>query len=124
MTQFIKFGVVGGIGFILDTLSVYGFRPLMGLYLAGLAAYVIAATGTWAMNWLWTFRGLGTGSALRQWAKFMTANFAGFLLNRGTFFFLITAFPLVAASPVIAVAAGSMAGMIVNFGLSQRIVFR
>jgi putative flippase GtrA len=124
MIQFIKFGAVGAIGFILDTLSVYGLRGLIGLYLAGLLAYVIAASGTWIMNRLWTFQGLGTGSAARQWVKFMTANLAGFLLNRGTFFCLIVASPIIAERPVIAVAAGSIAGMFVNFGLSRSIVFR
>ena len=122
--QFLKFGVVGGVGFVIDTASVYGLRTTFGIYGAGLTAYIIAATGTWLMNRIWTFRGCGSASVLRQWAAFMAANFLGFLLNRGTFVLLVATVPMIARQPVVAVAAGSLAGLGVNFNLSRRLVFR
>ena len=46
------------------------------------------------------------------------------MLNRGTYAILVTYLPLAADQPVFAVAAGAVAGMFVNFGLSRRLVFR
>jgi putative flippase GtrA len=122
--QFIRFGMVGGLGFLVDTLVVYGLRSSLGLYAAGLVSYIVAASFTWMLNRLWTFRGLSTGSALRQWGLFMLANLSGFVLNRGTYAILVTVWALAAENPIIATAAGAIAGMFVNFRMSRRLVFR
>lgn len=122
--EFLRFGTVGAIGFVFDTATVYLLRGSIGLYAAGLAAYFVAATVTWWLNRQWTFRGKGQGSALRQWARFLMANAAGFVLNRGTYMLLIALVPFCAEHPVLAVAAGSIAGMFSNFGLSRSLVFR
>ena len=122
--QFIRFGFVGVIGFIIDTAAVYGFRGSLGLYGAGLIAYLFAASATWLLNRIWTFRGQGTAPAHRQWAMFLATNLVGFVLNRGTYAMLVTFVPLAAAQPVIATAAGALAGMFANFSLSRRVVFR
>ena len=122
--QFLRFGVVGTIGFLVDTATVYGLRGAMGLYGAGGVAYVVAVTVNWMLNRIWTFRGLGSGPAHHQWFKFVLANLVGFVLNRGTYALLVTFVAVAAAQPVIAVAAGSIAGMFVNFSMSRRLVFR
>jgi putative flippase GtrA len=122
--QFIRFGAVGVFGLIIDTATVYGLRHTLGLYGAGLIAYLLAATGNWLLNRIWTFRGQGTGPAHRQWAKFMVANLAGFILNRGTYMLMVTLIAAAAEQPVIATASGAVAGLLVNFTLSRRIVFR
>jgi putative flippase GtrA len=123
VAQFLRFGVVGAIGFVIDTATVYAVRHALGLYGAGLAGYVVAATANWLFNRLWTFRGEGSGSAHRQWALFMVANLGGFVLNRGTYALLVTFAAAAARQPVIAIAAGAVAGLLVNFVLSRR-VFR
>jgi len=124
LAQFLKFGTVGTFGFLVDTATVYALRGRLGLYGAGIAAYFVAATWAWALNRLWTFRGLGGGPAHRQWVRFLVANSAGFVLNRGAYAILVTFVPLCAEQPVYAVAAGAVAGMFVNFSLSRSMVFR
>jgi putative flippase GtrA len=89
-----------------------------------LVAYVFAATSNWVLNRIWTFKGLGSGPAVRQWAMFMVTNLGGFVLNRGTYAILVTFVAAAANQPVIAIAAGSIAGLFVNFSLSRRLVFR
>jgi putative flippase GtrA len=124
--QALRFGVVGTIGFVVDTATVYALHFLLGLdlYSAGAAAYVVAATATWALNRAWTFRGASRERPARQWALFLAVQLIGFALNRGTYAALVTFLPLAAAHPVIAVAAGSIAGMGVNFLTARLIVFR
>lgn len=124
LAQFLRFGTVGGFGFLVDTATVYGLRGTLGLYGAGAAAYLTAASANWLCNRLWTFRGLGSGPAHRQWLAFLAANLLGFVLNRGTYAVLITLSTVCAAQPVWAVAAGSLAGMFLNFHLSRSVVFR
>ena len=104
--QFAKFGTVGTLGFLVDTSVVYGLRGAIGLYWAGLASYFVAATVTWSCNRLWTFRGIGSGPAHRQWMRFLGANSLGFMLNRGTYMLLITFVAACAHQPVLATAAG------------------
>jgi putative flippase GtrA len=122
--QFARFGVVGSIGFVVDTAVLYGGLWLgLGLYLGRALSYVAAATTTWALNRAWTFRGQGRGSPLQQWAVFLAVNLVGFACNYGTYAALVASVPTVAQHPVIGVAAGSLAGMIGNFLLSRRFVF-
>jgi len=124
LPQFLRFGVVGVIGFGVDTGVVYALRGLVGIYAAGLISYLVAASGNWLLNRVWTFRGHGRGSAFRQWLMFLAANSVGFVLNRGVFFSLVAAFALVHRVPVIGIAAGTLAGMFANFALSHRLVFK
>jgi putative flippase GtrA len=122
--QFLRFGTVGAFGFLVDTATVYATRGTLGLYGAGVLAFLVAATANWGLNRVWTFRGLGSGALHRQWAMFLAANSVGFVLNRGAYFILVTFSVLCAANPVIAVGAGSITGMFANFTLSRRLVFR
>lgn len=124
LLQFLKFGVVGTFGFVVDTSTVYALRGSLGLYGAGAAAYLTAASGNWVLNRIWTFRGKGGQPAHRQWALFLMANLVGFMLNRGTYAILVTFVPRCAVEPVWAVAAGSIAGLWTNFFLSRKLVFR
>jgi putative flippase GtrA len=125
LMEFLRFGVVGTIGFVVDTAVLYAGLALgLGLYGGRAVSYLVAATTTWALNRLWTFRGRGEGPAHQQWALFLLVNLVGFAMNYGTYAALIIFVPLVAAHPVLGVAAGAIAGMFGNFVLSRQLVFR
>jgi putative flippase GtrA len=125
VTQFTLFGIVGVVGFAVDTAAVYATRDWAGLYVAGALAYGAAVTTTWWLNRIWTFRGLSRpGPVHRQWAAFAAANLPGLVLNLGSYFLLVTVVPLCATHPVIAIAAGALAGMFTNFTLARTVVFR
>lgn len=125
LMEFLRFGVVGTIGFVVDTAVLYAGLALgLGLYGGRAVSYLVAATTTWALNRLWTFRGRGNGPAHQQWALFLLVNLIGFAMNYGTYAALIAFVPLVAAHPVLGVAAGALAGMFGNFVLSRQLVFR
>lgn len=121
--QFLRFGTVGALGFVVDTAVVYGLRGPLGLYGAGALAYLVAATCNWLCNRLWTFRGPHRLAAHRQWAAFLATNVVGFVVNRGIFALLVTVSPFCAAYPVVAIAAGVAAGMFLNFAAARKLVF-
>lgn len=124
LRQFLTFGVVGVICFVVDSATVYALRDALGLYVAGLVSYVTAASVGWALNRAWTFRAVGPQPRLQQWSRFVMANAVGLVLNRGVYFALITWSQTCAQHPVLALAAGAVAGMFVNFALNRRLVFR
>lgn len=121
----LRFGVVGVVGFLVDATVLYGGLWLgLGPWLGRVLSYLAAATTTFALNRAWTFRDAARAAPLRQWALFLLVNLAGFAANYGTYAALTAGLPLVAAHPVLGVAAGSLAGMAGNFVLSRRLVFR
>ncbi|RFD21156.1 GtrA family protein [Komagataeibacter melaceti] len=122
--QFLKFGVVGLLGLCWDTTTVYSLRPFVGLTIATLAAYFIAASINWLINRLWTFRGAGNQHHfIIQWLRFLAGNSLGFFLNRGCVFTLFHVSPVFKAYPVLALAAGAVTGMMANFHISRKLVF-
>jgi putative flippase GtrA len=122
--ELIRFGVVGAVGFGVNVSAVYAVRAFVGLYVAGLVAWLAAATVTWLLNRVWTFKERARTAALhRQWAMFVTANLVGFLLYYGTYVALVTFSAFFAAEPVAAVFAGMLAGVAANFSLSRSWVF-
>ena len=54
----------------------------------------------------------------------VVVNLAGFTLNYGTYALMVASMPVVAAYPILGVAAGSIVGMFANFAVSRRLVFR
>ena len=125
LVQFMTFGTVGVIGFLVDTAVVYATRDWAGLYVGGILAYAAAVTTTWWLNRVWTFRGIGNiGPAHRQWLKFVVATVPGLCLNLGSYFLLVSLVTVCADHPEIAIAAGAVAGMFANFAMSRAVVFR
>ncbi len=124
--QFGKFGIVGVIGFGVDTAVVYLLVFGVGLefFAARVPAFFAAATATFALNRAFTFRGAVDEPLHRQWAKFIAANAFGGAVNYGVSVGLEAAIPVVEAHPILAVAAGSIAGMFLNFAASKHLVFK
>jgi len=124
--QFLRFGMVGTVGFLVDSAVLLGMLALgFGPYGGRVISYVAAASTTFALNRAWTFRTANRDAPVAsQWGRFLLLNLVGFAANYGTYAALIASVPVVAAHPVLGVAAGSVAGMFINFGLSRRFVFK
>lgn len=125
ITQFLRFGVVGTAGFVMDSAVLLGILALgAGPYAGRVVSYLAAASLTFALNRTWTFRAAARAPVARQWGSFVALNLLGFAANYGTYAALLAASPLVADQPVLGVAAGSIAGMFINFAVSRRFVFK
>jgi putative flippase GtrA len=124
--QFVKFGAVGTIGFVVDNAFVYTAHFVfgVGLILAGILSFFVAGSSNWFLNRMWTFRGASKGRIHYEWLRYLATNAAGFVLNRGVYIALIASSAPCRLHPVLALAAGSIAGLGVNFVMSRRMVFR
>ncbi len=124
--QFIKFGLIGVAGFVVDTLFLYiGIDALgLGRVAAGFFAFPFAVTFTWIGNRLFTFNDIEHEPMSKQWAKFASVCTVGIVFNRGTYTLLVKTVPFIHAYPFIGLFAGSLAGMFFNFFAAKRVVFK
>lgn len=124
-TQFLRFTLVGAAGFLVDASSLYVAMNYLGAghYSGRVISYLAAATFTWAFNRHYTFKSCRSISPIGEWAKFLAANSVGGLVNYTTYAILVASSAIVSSWPVLGVAAGSIAGLLVNFTLSRRLVF-
>lgn len=123
--QLFIFGLVGTVGFVVDAGVLYGALALgLGYYGGRVISYLCAATVTWYLNRRFTFKATEAANKKKEWVRFLFLNLGGFAVNYGTYAFCIASFPLAQAYPVLAVAAGSIAGLFVNFGINKYLVFK
>jgi len=124
--QILLFAVSGAVGFVVDAGIVqFLVRELdANPYGARVISFLAAATTTWAFNRRYTFAGHGGGSRRRELARYLVAMAAGFALNYGAYVACVMLWPLVREWPAIGVAAGSVAGAVVNFLSSKYWIFR
>jgi putative flippase GtrA len=123
--QFFKFGIVGALGFAVDSGMLYFAINIMGWgrIAAALFSFPFAVTATWIGNRLFTFRDAAHMPAARQLAKFAAVCAVGLVFNRGTYTLLVSYIPLVYAHPVLGLLGGTCVGMFFNFFAARRHVF-
>ena len=124
--QFISFAAIGAAAFLVDAgILLAAIAGGAGPYWGRAVSWSGAATFTWYLNRRLTFREVPRkGSAVVQWGRFLLANGAGGAINLSTYWLALMASPVFRASPVLAVALGSLVGLGANFLLSRRFVFR
>jgi putative flippase GtrA len=124
--EFARFAVIGVVGFIVDysTLKLLVMLFNIDLYSGRLLSFLTAATGNWMLNRRFTFKQTRKESRFRQWLKYLGANGVGFAVNYSTYAALITYVPIAKIHFVLALAAGSIAGLSFNFTANKLWVFR
>ncbi len=123
--RFLKFGFIGIIGFAVDSAVVlFGIFFLhLDPYTARVISYIAAATTTWLGNRVLTFADRPKQRPAKQWLLFLAVNGPGMVVNYLVYALLVSQFPYIYENPVWAVAAGSLAGMVLNYVASSRFVF-
>lgn len=123
--EFLKFAVVGASGFFVDALALVFAREVMGwgLYVGRLFSYLLAASFTWFFNRKFTFASQND-FLLGEWFRFLNANALGGLVNYLVYAAAVGLMGEEGYFYIIAVGLGSLAGLIFNFTLSRKLVFR
>jgi putative flippase GtrA len=122
----VSFGGIGVAGLIVDMavlrlmLSAVG----LGLYSGRVVSFLAAATVTWLGNRLLTFRDRRSPRYIDEWLRFLAVNGPGGAVNYAVYAVLVTHVAMLAEHASLAVAVGSVAGMLFNFTGSALIVFR
>lgn len=124
--QFVLFSIGGVIGFVVDAGVL---QLLVGLlawdrFSGRLISFVCAATATWIFNRHFTFRGHRRHPLWGEWLRYMLAMSAGFACNFATYSALVLWLDVDRQWLILAVGAGSIAGLGVNFVASRHWVYR
>ena len=116
MRQLLLFGIAGTLGFLVDAgvVSVLVHGLDWNPYVARLVSFLCAVATTFAFNRAYTFAD-GKQRLAGQAGRYLLAMIGGFAVNYGTYAALVHGVELVRAWPVIGVAAGSIAGLVVNY---------
>lgn len=121
-----QFAVVGCIGFCVDAgvlyTVLYAFDS--GYYFGRLISYLCAASVTWMLNRYITFFESRSRNRLSEWGRFLFFNTGGGAVNYGVYALVVHSSKHSPSTPALAIAAGSLAGLMVNYSLSKWIVFR
>lgn len=125
MSRFLRFCAVGTLGFVIDAGVLLALTALAGFgpYGARVFSFLAAASATWWLNRRFTFA-VEHSASRREWAAYLGLMLLGAAVNYGAYALLITAWDLARSHLWIGVAAGSIAGLAVNFATSRRLFGR
>jgi len=119
------FGAAGFLGYVVDLITTLSFEPLMGHYISRIPAFVFASTTTWLFNRSITFRHRKSGKNLRtEWLHYQGLMIGGLSVNYLVYAVMVTLLPEGVSTITIAVAAGSLAGMFINFVTSSKFIYK
>ncbi|MGF1759501.1 GtrA family protein [Photobacterium sagamiensis] len=152
--KLIRFAFVGGIGFLVDVVTMALLSLFIPLIPARALAFWVAASSNWWWNRRITFKNSDTNKPIKQWTRFLCVSCLGFVPNWGCYWWLMqlvdtatiqvslealfgastgkaesyqaeTIIRIAASAwPFIAMVPGILLGMLTNFMLAERWVFR
>jgi putative flippase GtrA len=123
--ELLLFGLVGFVGFIIDSGVLYLLKSSLGLYYGRLFSFFCAVFTTWILNRHLTFNQRASGMSLsREFSRYFGLMMGGGVINYVTYALMVYFLEFVARQPVWGVAVGSCAGMLVNYLLARIFVFR
>lgn len=134
-SKIVRFGAVGGAGMFVNAGALAIAKELFGLHdlAAWFFGFFVAVTFTWWGNRTFTFhehKSAGHKGILAEWARFFATNSLGAAANFAVYALLLwwKPWPLNLLQPDLraypALCVGVLVGLVFNFTLSKRLVFR
>jgi putative flippase GtrA len=116
LLQIVFFALVGTIGFVVDAgiLEIMFFYLHVDPYVSRLISFLAAATVTWLLNRILTFKSKNRMS-LREWWVYVMFMGVGAVLNLGVYTVVVFWYGTTQMVLLSALAAGTMSGMGINF---------
>ncbi len=124
--KFFLFGIAGGAGFVVDTAILYLLKGTLGPYGARAMSFLCAVFTTWLINRSFAFKAQRADHLpiWREFLHYLGAMILGGVVNYAIYAILVATIPLFAEYLILAVAAGVAGGMVVNFLLADKLVFK
>lgn len=127
LQQFALFAAIGALGFAVDAaifllmISAHFDWPIS--WARTLSAFC-SITTTWALNRHTTFANQKSRDAKGEYTRYLLVQSIGLGINLGVFVLCLTSIPKLRAYPVLALALGAAAALLVNFFTARAIAFR
>ena len=123
--KFLLFAIAGGAGFVTDTAVLYLLKGALGPYAARAISFLVGVLTTWIINRSLAFKGqLGDVPIWREFLNYLGAMILGGSVNYIIYAALVATIPFIADHLIVGVAAGVAGGMMVNFLLADKLVFK
>jgi putative flippase GtrA len=124
--EILRFAFVGIIGLLTDVTVLYLALALgLGFHTGRVVSFLAAVLVTWQLNRRYVFRvPVSTMTLWGEWWTYLASMMGGGAFNYAAYSALIAFGPRGPLLPMLAVAAGGLAGMTVNFLSAKFVVFR
>ncbi|MHB1402285.1 MAG: GtrA family protein [Thiobacillus sp.] len=121
--RFVRFLIVGGVGFVIEAalLTYFATVPGLGAIKGRAISFPIAVVTTWWLNRTLTFQ--SKNNPHRESFRYLLVQSLGAVANLGVFMVLVSAFPWLRPVPVVPLFIAAIFGLLVNFALSKKYVF-
>ncbi len=124
MKQFLQFAFAGTVGFLVDAGVLMMVHHWLGAYFGRLVSFACAVLTTWLINRSLTFRNQISDQPLHQeFSRYFLTTLVGGAVNVACYSLMVYGLALSVRALPLAVAVGSLAGMLVNYWLSRSFVF-
>lgn len=124
--KFIRFSIIGGFGYFVDIFVLFvAFEILnISVYFSRLISAIFAATFTWLGNRIFTFSSTKRSNIIKEWADYLYAMIPGAVVNYALFSFIVYIFGSGRIVLIFAVSLGVLAGLIINYNIARKYVFK
>jgi putative flippase GtrA len=123
VSEFLRFALIGTLGFVVDASCLLVFVGVGATPLGGrIASFLIAATVTFVLNHRFTFR-MTQGPTVQGWTYYVALTAVGALLNLAIYQLWIGRAGTSAVQLVVGAALGSVTAMCLNFAVSRALIF-
>lgn len=122
--RFVRFTIVGGVGFMIEAalLTWFASVPGLGAVKGRAISFPIAVATTWWLNRTLTFQ--SQNNPHREGARYFLVQSLGAVANLGVFMVLVSVFSYLRSVPVVPLFVAAIFGLLVNFTLSKKYVFK
>ncbi|MDY7548581.1 GtrA family protein [Glaciimonas sp. CA11.2] len=123
--QFIRFAMVGALGFGVDVGILYLTLHIgFGYFFGRVISFLCAVWVTWMVNRRFTFSTRPNSGVLNEAIRYLAAMSLGGLINYAAYSLVIVQGQNIPFLPFFAVAVGSLAGMVINYFSARLWVFK
>lgn len=119
------FGLAGVVGYFVDVAVTILLEPIMGVYIARVPGFMAAVTATWLLNRSLTFKSRPSKykKIYKEYLHYITLMIGGLAMNYAAYAVSVTLLPDSFYKIYMAVAIGSLAGMMINYLTSRKYIY-
>jgi putative flippase GtrA len=124
--RFPRFLGVGALGFLVDggVFAIAMERLMLGPITARVLSFLAAASFTWALNRRFTFADRASSRPAAELGRYTLSSLLAGAVNLMAYTAIVLILGSAGPIPYLALAAGVGAGLMLNFALYDRVVFR
>jgi len=121
--EFVLFAGIGVLAFFVDAGLLLALKEWLGVYGGRHVSFGAAVLFTWVLNRRLTFRRRSGQAWPLEFLRYFVAMLAGGAVNYAVYALCVAGLDISARFPVLGVAAGSLAGLLINFLAARWWVF-